>query len=102
LLNGVFVASDFPLPAAGSVGTLRRNSFRGPRYANADLSLFKNIELAWFGARKATVQVRLEAFNVFNAVNLNNPVAAMQNTLFGRATSARDSRVVQLGVRFLF
>jgi hypothetical protein len=101
-LNGVFTAADFPSPSSGSVGTLPRNSFRGPRYANTDLSIFKNVELGWFGARKATVQVRIEAFNVFNAVNLNNPVAAMQNTLFGRVTSARDSRVLQLGAKFLF
>jgi hypothetical protein len=101
-LKGVFVAADFPLPASGSLGTLGRNALRGPRYANTDLSLFKNVELGWFGQRNATIQLRLEAFNVFNAVNLNNPVAALQNPLFGTVTSARDSRVIQLGVKFRF
>lgn len=37
-LNGLFDASLFPKPAAGTNGTLGRNTFRGPRYMTLDLA----------------------------------------------------------------
>jgi hypothetical protein len=101
-LAGVMTASDFTLPARGSLGTLPRNGFRGPSYFATDFSLFKNIAVPWFGSRNANVQLRLEAFNGFNQTNLNNPVSAINSTTFGRVTSARSTRVVQLGAKFVF
>jgi hypothetical protein len=101
-LAGIFTAADFPLPAAGTLGNLGRNTFRGPGYFNTDLSLFKNVQVAWFGSRQATLQLRVEAFNVFNKVNLFNPASNTNSTLFGRSTAARQSRDIQLGVKFLF
>jgi hypothetical protein len=101
-LAGVFKASDFPLPARGTMGNLERNAFRGPAYFNSDFSLFKNIALPWWGSRDATMQIRLEAFNAFNQINLNNPVSTVNSTTFGRVTSARGMRVLQLGAKFIF
>ncbi len=102
-LTGAFKLSDFSFPAAGSpVGSLPRNSLRGPRYFNSDLSLLKNFEIGGFGARKLVVQVRLEAFNVFNQVNLGNPSSSTTSTTFGRVTSTRAMRVIQLGARVSF
>ena len=104
---GVFTAADFPTPKAGEVATQARNAFRGPGFRNADLSLVKNVRVP-LGARGSTVQVRVEAFNAFNWVNLNNPVAATNSASFGRVTSVRGvgatggPRVVQLGVRYSF
>jgi hypothetical protein len=52
--------------------------------------------------------MRLELFNAFNWVNLNNPQTAVNNTNFGRVTAARGNgetggpRVVQLGARWTF
>jgi hypothetical protein len=103
--TGIFTAADFPLPTAGSLGTLGRNTFRGPRYFSTDVSLFKNVEVPWFGARDATLQLRVEAFNVFDTVNFANFGLANSNvasTVFGRATAALPSREVQLGVKFIF
>jgi hypothetical protein len=101
-LKGIFQASDFPIPASGTVGTLGRNTFRGPRYFSTDLSVFKNVQLPWFGARQSTLQLRLEAFNVFNTVNLGNPSNDLSDALFGRSTWARPSREIQLGLKFIF
>jgi hypothetical protein len=67
-----------------------------------DFSVFKNIAVGWFGGRQATLQLRVEAFNVFNETNLFNPQNNMVSTLFGRSTAARQSRDVQLGVKFVF
>jgi len=44
-LNGIFAASDFPIPRPGQPGTLGRNTFRGPRYFNVDLSLIKTVRV---------------------------------------------------------
>jgi len=99
-LNGVFTSADFPTPAPGTLGTLGRNSLRGPGYANTDLSFFKNVAL-----RKSTFQIRVEIFNVFNRANLDVPDSALQDPLFGHVTGLRGGslpRVVQLGAKFLF
>jgi hypothetical protein len=79
-------------------GNAGRNKIRGPGFASADLSLFKNIELA--GTQR--IQLRFEAFNAFNQVRFNNPVGAINSVDFGRITSAQDGRVIQLGVKYLF
>jgi hypothetical protein len=98
---GVFTAADFPRPASGTAGNLARNAFRGPGYLNTDLSLVKRIAVPAIG-RDAGVQLRVEAYNLFNTVNLNNPVTNLSSGLFGRVTSARPSREIQLGLRFTF
>jgi hypothetical protein len=98
---GVFAAADFPRPAAGTVGDLPRNAYRGPGYLNTDLSLVKRIAVPAMG-RNTSVQLRIEAYNVFNTINLNNPVSNLSSSVFGRVTSARPSREIQLGARLTF
>jgi carboxypeptidase family protein/TonB-dependent receptor-like protein len=105
-LAGVLTATDFTNPAVGEVGNEPRNAFRGPGFKNADLSLVKNFRFAARGGRSSTIQVRVETFNAFNWVNLNNPSSATNNANFGRVTSARGGtggpRVVQLGLKVMF
>jgi hypothetical protein len=103
---GVFTAADFTTPATGGVADQPRNAFRGPAFRNADISLVKNIGFRGLSGRDSRVQVRLEAFNAFNWVNLNNPTTNTNAANFGRVTSARGGtggpRVVQLGLKYLF
>jgi hypothetical protein len=73
----------------------------GPGYLNTDLSLVKRIALPTMG-RNAGVQLRVEAYNLFNTINLNSPVGNLSSTVFGRVTSARPSREIQLGVKLTF
>jgi hypothetical protein len=87
-----------PLAATGEPGSATRNPIRGPGFASADLSLFKNVALG--GSHR--IQLRLEAFNAFNQVRFNNPSGAFNTANFGRITSAQDGRVVQLGIKYLF
>jgi hypothetical protein len=80
-------------------GNAGRNTIRGPGFASTDLSLFKNVELG--GQRR--IQIRVEAFNIFNQVRFNNPAAAISTpATFGRISSAQDGRVMQFGVKYLF
>jgi hypothetical protein len=105
-LNGIFNASDFPAPALGQRGNLGRNTFRGPRYFNVDMSLIKTFRIPWFTgsgpSRQADLQFRIEAFNLFNTLNLTNPVSDMASPLFGKSVSALPARSFQFVGRLAF
>ena len=105
-LNGVLNAADFTYPAVGTAADQPRNAFRGPGFKNMDFSLVKNIDLPGMSGQESTLQVRLEMFNAFNWVNLNNPSGSVTSANFGRVTGQRGGtggpRVVQLGARWSF
>ena len=108
-LAGGLVAADFPLPPSGTLGTLPRNAYYGPGYFSSDVSLFKNFTFNMFSGRTQTLQLRVEAYNLFNTLNLNNPNTNTAATNFGRVTSIRSpgggltgARLAQIGVKFLF
>jgi hypothetical protein len=87
-------------------GMTRRNAFRGPGFWNADLALFKNIRFT----ERMRLQLRAEAFNVFNHSNLyivgssaevnNGFVQAKKG--FPASNVPAERRNIQLAVRFMF
>jgi hypothetical protein len=80
-------------------GNLRRNAVRGPGFVRTDLSLLKNIELA----RQQRIQLRIEAFNVFNQAQLDQPGYTVGTAAFGKiTTTAGDNRIIQLGIKYTF
>lgn len=97
----------FGIPS-GAFGTLGRNVFRGRAVYNMDLSLFKSFQVreGW------KIQLRGEAFNVFNTQNWDAPSALTVNTNattlatgVGRITSLAQGttpRQLQFGIRFTF
>ena len=98
-LMNCFDASAFALPAQFTFGSASRNLLRGSKFVNTDLSLMKNVIVGG----GATVQIRVEMFNIFNTVNWGNPNAQFDNAAaFGRITSAGAMRQVQLGAKLLF
>jgi hypothetical protein len=101
-LAGIFRASDFPTPAPGTQGNIGRNTFRGPRYFNVDVSLIKSVRVPWFTGGPADVQFRFEAFNALNTTNLELPVNNLSNPLFGRSIGALAGRILQLSGRITF
>jgi hypothetical protein len=99
LIEGWFNVSAFAQPATGADGTAGRNIVEGPGYRNVDLGLFRDIAL---GGR-FMLQLRGEATNVFNIVNLSNPGTGLNApATFGKIRSARDMRRIQLGARLTF
>jgi hypothetical protein len=100
--------SAFARPAPGTFGDLKRNAFRGPGYWRTDASLFKHFRVT--GAR--LLEVRVEAVNLLNHVNLGNPdsevgVPGNNNTNAGRINStaygnADPQRNFQFALRFTF
>jgi hypothetical protein len=97
-LTGVLPTSAFPVPTPGTNGNLGRNVFRGPGFAQTDLSLAKNFKIL----ERLSGQFRFDAFNAFNRVNLNNPSGDLNSSNFGRSTSADTPRVFQARLRLEF
>ena len=96
-----FNTSAFARPATGQFGSAARNPLTGPGSFTVDASMAKQFQL-WPGAPERHIEVRVEAFNLFNTVNLGNPVATMTSPAFGRIQVAGQARVIQLGLRFAF
>jgi hypothetical protein len=75
-----------------------RNGVRGPGFQQTDLSLFKNFDFAG----RHRIQLRIEAFNLFNQARFSQPVNNIAAATFGRILSAEDGRIVQLGIKYQF
>ena len=101
-----FNANAFIQPLPGTYGNAGRNTLRGPRLTQTDLSIAKKLSMSehW------TLQFRAEIFNAFNHTNFNtpNPVVYAAPTgdpspTAGVITStATSSRQLQLGLRLLW
>jgi hypothetical protein len=100
--------SAFERPAVGTFGNLERNALRTPYYRRTDASLFKHFRVG--GTRD--LEVRIEAVNLFNVVNLGFPdstvgVPGNDNPNAGRISetayfNADPQRNFQFAVKFQF
>ena len=89
----------------GNVGRALPDA-RTPGTVNFDLSLMKNTRIT----ERVNLQFRAEAFNFLNHVNLGAPNTTFtagpdgrnSNASFGTINSARDARVMQLGMKVIF
>ena len=77
--------NSFAVPAAATYGNLRRNQVVGPGFEDVDMSLLKNIPIYKEAVR---AQFRVEMFNVFNRINLAQPLNNLgYGSAFGWSTS---------------
>jgi hypothetical protein len=111
----------FAIPAPGKVGNLGRNALRGPGFYQFDFQLSRSFAIH----ENIRLEIRAEAFNVFNHPKFSNPTSLLPDALvetqpgqaynralasgFGilNSTVARTvglgtSRQLQLGVRVYF
>jgi hypothetical protein len=93
-----FNKAAFVANALGTFGTSGRNALRGPGYRSLDLGLHKTFDTPG----RARVQVRIEAFNALNNVNLDLPNSSQNSGNFGKILSAGDPRIMQLALRVSF
>ncbi len=86
--------------AKGAQGTESRNMLRGPSSNSVDLSLFKTFSLG----RPGAIELRVEAFNIFNTAQYNNPDVYIGDGTYGQITGTRlnSERQIQLAARYLF
>lgn len=84
--------------ALGTFGNSGRNALRGPGTRALDLGLHKTFGLVG----SAKLQLRVEAFNALNNVNLDPPNTSRNSSNFGRILSAGDPRIMQVAARVWF
>jgi hypothetical protein len=103
-----FNPAAFALPPAGTFGNTGRGDFEGPDLRTVDLAFAKDAR----PSSKATLELRVEVFNVFNRANFGIPslvafagAADGESVLgnFGRIrNTVTSARQMQLGVRVRF
>jgi len=102
--------AHFTIEPLGQVGNANRRFFHGPGLNNWDIALLKNINLT----ESKMLQLRFELFKTWIYAQFINPTGSInadlphivngvnQDGLFGMVNSARDARIFQIGVKFLF
>jgi hypothetical protein len=106
LIDPAWIGSDgranpafFTHPPAGQVGLLSLTPVDGPGYWNVDTALIKRTRFR----ERLGVELRLEAFNVFNHTNFSVPNTLDINaTDFGKINQAFDNRILQWSWKFTF
>ncbi len=94
--------SAFAAPIPFTFGNAGRSILVGPGVFNTDFGLFKRF-VAGAPERRREIQIRLEAFNVFNQPHYANPAATIDLPDAGRITAITGTmREMQVGVKFLF
>ena len=104
----------FRVPAVGELGNSRRNGFVGPSQWNFNMSLQKSTKIS----ASAQLELRLEAFNLFNHRNYGNPafgwtqganvsaatvMSGTPNATAGQVdTIVGTMRQIQLGAKLIF
>lgn len=85
-------------PEYGTYGNISRDSYRGPKNFEFDAQISRE-----FPIHESLVTVlRLEAFNVLNHPNFNNPTAGLTSSTFGQISGAHDPRIFQGSIKVKF
>jgi Carboxypeptidase regulatory-like domain/TonB-dependent Receptor Plug Domain len=96
--------TSFAVPGWGAFGNSQPGVLRGPREVAYSTALNKTIPIT----ERVGVQLRAEAFNIFNHPNINsintsfNFVTATNASSFGYATAAGDMRQLEFSGRVTF
>ena len=91
--GGVFCAEP-----SGQIGNSPRRFFHGPGLNNWDMALLKNTKIT----ESKSLEFRFEAFNIWNHAQFMNPSGVFGSNQFGFVSAARDPRIMQAGLKFLF
>ncbi len=103
-LSNCIGTAAYATPADFTFGNLGRNTLRGPDLVNVDASVFKNLPVG----ERVKLQLRLEAFNLFNHPSFSNPGSTNTDFTnpesdFGLITSTSTfNRQMQVAVKILF
>ena len=111
--TGNVVNVGFGPVTLGPIGNLGRGRVQGPANTDFDASLTRNIRIR----EQMQLQLRFEAFNVFNHTRLNDPVLTLNSPTFGESTAPlsvgninvvagyptqQDPRIMQFALKFVF
>jgi Carboxypeptidase regulatory-like domain/TonB dependent receptor-like, beta-barrel len=93
-----FNPAAFTRPPFGSFGSVGRNMLEGPGYQNVNLGVLRQFRMG----TATRLQLRFEAFNLFNRVNFDLPDNFLGSPTFGRILSAGSPRRFQIGAKILY
>jgi len=96
--NTYFLPDAFASQDLGHFGTANRRFFHGPGLLNTDFAVLKSTKLT----ETMSLEFRVEFFNIFNHAQFKNPTGNFSSDNFGIVTSARDPRIGQLSMKFLW
>jgi hypothetical protein len=97
--NEWFNPAAFSTPAAYTFGDVGRNSVYGPPLQTLDLALARTFRVT----ERVNLQLRGEAYNALNKVNLGTPNRYVNTPQFGTITMAMTpGREMQIGARLSF
>jgi hypothetical protein len=98
-LNNYLNPAAFTLPPLGTFGDAGFFTVEGPGFWTVDLALSRLISVA----AMRSLELRIEAFNLFNNFNWGNPISVLDDPNFGRIlTAAGAPRILQFGVKYAF
>lgn len=92
-------ANAFTAPTTYPWGTTSRNAFRSAPFYQTDLGIHKQFPIV---TERVKLDVRAEAFNVLNKVNLGAPNTSLNGGSFGVVNSAFAPRQLQLAGKLIF
>ena len=88
-----------------ALGTMQRNAFTGPGFADVDLSGEKDTKIR----EGLSFNLRADAFDILNHPNFGQPSGNVQSSTFGQISSTRfaisdggSSRQLQISAKFVF
>jgi hypothetical protein len=96
-------APGAPGALPGTPGTAR-NAFEGPDYSDLDMALTKSFGLPTMKVlgEGGRIEIRANAFNLFNKINLANIDTNITDNSFGRAQNALGARTIEGEFHFKF
>jgi hypothetical protein len=97
-INKYLNPAAFEQPALGSMGNVGANSVRGPGWWQLDAAVSRTFQVH----EGQKMELRVEAFNVTNSFRMNDPTAAFNSPLFGKVTTAKDPRIMQFALKYVF
>jgi hypothetical protein len=99
----------FTFPASGTFGNVGVGTLVGPGYFGINLGLFRTFAIR----ERQKIEIRAEAFNLENRINLGSPVATLTSSTFGQinaepagngavAAPGYGPRVMQFSIKYIF
>ena len=94
----LFNPAAFAPPRGLTFGNEGRNRLNRPGYSNFDMALFKKFAVT----EHSHVEIRAEAFNVFNHTEFSNVNTTINNTNFLRPSGVYEARLMEFALKFIF
>jgi hypothetical protein len=96
--NNYLNPAAFAVPALGTLGNVGVGSIAGPGTWQFDTALSRTFQFR----ETQRLEFRAEAFNITNSFHMNDPVVNFNSSNFGQVISAKDPRIMQFALKYVF